>query len=67
MKLLENINNPETFLGRVPSWVYGVIWSFMWLVIAIVVITVIGSPWGMPAGFMVSVIAFGISLRITRA
>ena len=67
MKLIENICDPTTRLGRVNAEWYGVLWSLAWLIVVALACIFIPRPWGALSGLAIEALAFLVTLRVTRA
>ena len=67
MSLIQKISAPHTFWGRVPAAVYGVLWSLLWLVVVMGVMSLIDGPLSLPAGAAVAVVSLLVSLWVTKA
>jgi hypothetical protein len=67
MKLLQQIADRKTTLGRIPAEVYGLLWSASWLSIVALLCIFIPRPWGALSGLAIEAVAFFVTLRVTRA
>lgn len=44
-KVIDDINDPYTTLGKVPAGVYGLLWSMLWTGLTLLVLAFFGKEW----------------------
>ena len=44
-KVIDDINNPYTALGKVPVGVYGLLWTLLWTGLTLLVLAFFGKEW----------------------